>query len=212
MKFKLIALALIFSTASSHAVVTSLGTSFDIAFADSANNPIPVGGGYISTGFFSGLADGSIGTSDILTISSAYRPFTSAVGSFGGSGFSGFMSYNSDSQRVSSSSEFFGETLYAVFGNGSTLLDSTEIAVFKSTLIFPDDSSASLDADLSLKFGGVTQSSGSFIVGNTGGTTSPSNGTTTASVPAVNMVQVVPEPSTILLTAFGALALLRRRR
>lgn len=207
----LIALPLL-CISSAHAVIVSASSGFDIAFEDSGGLPISNGTGYISSGFFSGLADEAIANSIITEISAAYRPFTTTVAQFGRSGIDGFFDYTSSPQRVDTSSEFFGENLYLVFGNGSSLLTSTELAVFKSTELFPDDSTAAADALITVKFGGSDPSPGQFLMGRAGGETTVSSGGQSVVVPALQTVQTIPEPSTALLSLLGLGFLMRRRR
>lgn len=192
----------------SHGAIASAFTGFNLAFVDTTNTPIPLGTGFITAGYFDGLNDLLIPTSDITTIDTAFQQFTGETGVFGFSGFDGFADFATSGERIGAGSPFLGETLYFVFGNGNSLLSSTQLAVFKSEFLFPNDSAAAVDADLSVELGGQNASPGSFIMGTTGGTVE----ILSSQIQSVVLNEVVPEPSTLLLTAVGALALLRRQR
>ncbi len=155
----------------SNAVITAGSTEVDIAFADVGGLPIRDGTGFIASGYFSGLDDSSISSSDIDTISDAFTQFTSDTGEFGQGGFDGLFSYSSGAERIGAGSPFLNQSLYFIFGNGGTLQSSVQLAVFKSELSFANDSAASADLDLTVKFGGADQSPGTFLMGVTGGMT-----------------------------------------
>jgi len=209
MKYRLVASIFVASALTSQAVVTAVSTDFDIAFTDIGNVPIPSGTGFIASGYFSGLADSLIASSSGSALTTAFKQFTNSSGVFGASGFPGFASFSSTAERVGAASPFKDQALYFVFANGSTLATSSQFAVFKaSSLIFPDDSAAASDADLSVKLGGASPTAGTFIVGNTGGVAVIAN----QNIPTIQMAQIVPEPSALLLSAFGVLGLLRRKR
>jgi hypothetical protein len=192
----------------SHGAIASAFTGFNLAFVDFNNIPISNGTGFIAAGYFEELSDELIPSSDITTIDTAFQQFTPTSGVFGLSGFDGFVDFATGGERVNSASPFFNKTLYFVFGNGSSLLASSELAVFKTQLLFPDDSAAPLDASLAIEFGGSNPSAGTFILGTTGGTVEILE----TNISSVVLFQVVPEPSTLLLSALGTLALLRRKR
>lgn len=192
----------------SNGAIASVFTGFNVAFVDIANTPIPSGSGFITAGFFDGLNDSLIPTSDISTIDTAFTPFTASTGVFGFNGYEGFADFVTTGERVGATSPFINQSLYFVFGNGTDLLSSSQLAVFKSDLTFPDDSAAAVDADLTVELGGATPTSGSFIMGTTGGTVE----ILSTNIPSVQMAEVVPEPSTLLLSALGCVALFLRKR
>lgn len=102
-----------------------------------------------------------------------------------------------------------GQTLYSFIGNGTSLLDSTEFALFRHDQTLSADPAAPalpLEYQLNLV-------SGVLLIGTptTITTTDTELGITDATVNAIQLT-AVPEPSVLLLSALGALALLRRKR
>ncbi|QTN33482.1 PEP-CTERM sorting domain-containing protein [Akkermansiaceae bacterium] len=102
-----------------------------------------------------------------------------------------------------------GQTLYSFIGNGTSLSDSTEFALFRHTQkLAADPAAPALPTEYQLDL-----VNGSLLIGSpTTIVTSDANlGITDATVDAIQLT-AVPEPSALLLSALGALALLRRKR
>lgn len=102
---------------------------------------------------------------------------------------------------------FVNSTVYAVVGDGTTLANSTALAVWKATSnaagnVYTADNPVG-GPDLVT----VLDSKGDLVIG----TRLPSF-TTAAGNQAAYQLEAVPEPSALLLSAFGALAVLRRKR
>jgi hypothetical protein len=213
---KLAIASLLFSLGTAHGVIVSVNTgAFAGAVSDASNTPIANGAGYISVGVFSGLNDGAIATSLISTIDTAYTEFTASVGTFGNSGFAGFVNFATSGLRVdgpdaggTGPDAYFNQNIYVVMGNGTTLLNSTQLAIFKASILFPDDNDAALDAAPEIN---LLTTPGTWVMGG------PSGGNTNVGgfdVPnAATMALVaVPEPSIALLGLIGVVGFIRRRR
>ena len=136
--------------------------------------------------------------------------FTQAGNSVGffGAGAPGFFTGAINTGTLTAGDAFVGKTVYAVFGNGTTLANSTGLAVWKAT---SNAAGNTFTADNPV--GGpdtvtVLDTRGQLIVG----VVNPAFFTTGfGTAPAFQLV-AVPEPSSLLLGALGLLALLRRKR
>lgn len=206
MKSKIIALTLLASANAYAVVVTVDSGGFTQAVVNSANTPIPVGGGWVGVGFFSTYSAGTdfsqLSGADLAADFVLFGPSFA----FGGTGFDGFFSGVVDGGRVGASSPFLGQNLFTVTGNASTLADSSEALIYRHSVTFPNDDGAPAPASLSAVPG---DAGGAYLFGG------PSGGTTVilgTDIPAVMMGTLIPEPSVALLGAFGVLGLLRRRR
>jgi PEP-CTERM motif len=108
---------------------------------------------------------------------------------------------------------FIGQTLYSFIGDGASLLVSNAVALFKhSQTLVADPLPPATANEVNLTLG-----SGTLLIGT------PTTITTTdvalgikerTEVDAIRLTPLaaIPEPSSLLLTALGALALLRRKR
>lgn len=172
-------------------------------FADSSNNLIPNGGGFAAVGYFT-LDDAAItGASSVGFLASDFQEFGSTT--FGGSA-----AFNADGyfkaelfNGINSGDGFDGENIFAVIGNGTSLLGSTELSIVRSDTLFAFD-----DPLFSYTFNLATES-GTALLGQVGPTTSTAAG----SFPTFQTA-AVPEPSTYATIA-GLLALswvMTRRR
>lgn len=117
--------------------------------------------------------------------------------------FPGYTEYDPiDTADITGSDPLIGEPLYVFFGNQATLAGSTEHGLFMVATIEED---APTEQEYVIKPEGVTPLIGNFgsFVGDAGG------GTGTY---ITLQTELIPEPSSALLAACGALTLLRRRR
>lgn len=129
-------------------------------------------------------------------------------GSFAGGpgGQRGTFVLNSD-QTTIANSVFDNKFMYLFAGNGTTFANSTQFLVLKSTTKFlaADDAASSA---VSVSF---SPSNTSILLGNSVANV-PTTNTDASTNAGWAMVTPVPETSTTLLGALGALAMLRRRR
>lgn len=176
---------------------------------------------------FAGLGGFSITDSDVTTaisnnnftgLFSAFTPFvgsddfaTGLVGLNGGASPGGY-GVNNGNFTVT---PHIGQTIYTFIGNALTLANSTQVALFKHTQLLvadPGGTATPLDYvyDLSVANGNLLIGSRDSFVG----LTDSNFGLTNATVNTVKLaaVTVVPEPSSILLSGLGMVALLRRKR
>jgi hypothetical protein len=172
--------------------------------------------GFASSGVFS-LNDTDVTTfasaQDINTLIPAFNGF---IGSdnfqtgvdflFGTGNISGAYAFQSPSFDPTS---FIGQTLYTFIGNGTDLMSSTEFALYRhSTTLSADLAPPAPESTYDLLLDG-----GDLLIGTatTVQSTDANLGTNDITVNAVQLA-VIPEPSTLLITSLGALALLRRKR
>lgn len=124
---------------------------------------------------------------------------------------SGYFQGTINTPTLTAGDAFVGNSVYVVLGNGTTLLNSTEFAVWKAITnsagnLFTADNPTGGPSSVT-----VFNSVGNVLVGskvpsfNSGGT---------GLLPAIQLAPLaaIPEPSALLLSALGALALLRRKR
>lgn len=204
MKLKLILCSFVVA-ANTQAFVVTLQSDFDKAVTDSMGVLIPDGGGVIVTGFFTTLLDADIANSSSSVLGSDFVQFGSS-GEFGFNGFGGVYSVAVDGGRIAPSSTFDLKTIYTVLGNGDTIAGSSDFVIFKHPFTFEADS---LDANDKTALATLGEISGVYLLGG------PVAGTVNiggADLPIVQMAQAVPEPSALMLSALGAMALLRRKR
>ncbi len=170
-----------------------------------------VDGGIVAMGYF-----GSINPSgDIADIVATLADFTSlATGVIGGSSASlegnypGFVeAANTDLGDLLAGDPLIGKKLYAFVGNLSTLASSTAYALYLVDTFVEEQSGFGLTY-LAQPYG-ITPLIGSIdsIIIN-----SPLAAGSGGALETYSTLKLVPEPSSALLGAVGALALLRRRR
>jgi hypothetical protein len=212
MKTKIASLFIAFcATHASQAVIVQYSTTFAQAVTTSSANPltipgalIPDQGGFTGVGYFT-IADSAIPTTSATDLATAFRVF-GASGVFGISQIGGVYQNVAGGGRVGAASEFLGKNIYVFNTNAATIAGSSQGLVFKSTQTFTNDSALPVDSEFVVDLG----TSGSYVFGGIAGPNleiAPD-----FSVPTVQMVAFVPEPSAALLGAVGALGLLRRRR
>lgn len=103
-----------------------------------------------------------------------------------------------------------GATLYTFIGNGTTLAGSTAIALFRHTIaIAADDPGSPTPNEYAPDL-----VNGLLLVGTAVSlsVTDANLGITNQLVSGVQLVEVIPEPSSAMMTIVGALFLLRRKR
>jgi hypothetical protein len=177
---------------STNAVVTVGGT------------PLAVGSGFVGVGYFASLTDILISTSiDAVGLGNDFRTFASGQINGGGVGLAGLYNYGT---ATVANAQFDGKAVYTVIGNGATIATSTQILIAKHTTTFAADPAITPGAVLSNSSSGnvATLLKGSYGLFSSDFGAGPSQ--------AYSLALLVPEPSTMLLGAFGALGLLRRRR
>ncbi|MDE0837199.1 MAG: PEP-CTERM sorting domain-containing protein [Akkermansiaceae bacterium] len=173
--------------------------------------------GFASSGVFP-LSDTQVSTfasaQDVNSLISAFDGF---IGSddfqtgvdflFGTGDISGAYAFQSTSFDPTS---VIGQSLYTFIGNGADLVSSTEFGLYKhSNTLVADPAPPALENTVDLLLDG-----GELLIGlaTTVQSTDPNLGTNDTTVMAVQLAVAVPEPSTLLLSALGVLALLRRKR
>ena len=170
-----------------------------------------ISGGIATGGFFNSGYDVNEGLR-LATTSGDFSDFlanfnilaSAAIAASGDSGFDGFYVGGVD-YGAPTGNPFIGAELFSILGNASSLTSSTQFAVLMSSDIvdadvpLPDSNSIALGFDTTTLLG-------------TAGTSSFDFGNGLESTPSLALVRAIPEPSALLLSAFGALALLRRKR
>lgn len=173
-----------------------------------------IGTGYVAVGYFD-ISDATILTSTASQLASAFQ----ILGSSGGTSYDVGAGYYmngafglSSIATISSGSPYIGKNIYLVVGNAASLSSSSQAFIYKTNTLFQVDPSSAVTLDFS-----AGPPAGTLILGTTGVTYTPyysgagsvaGNEVTTA----YRTATLVPEPSAVLLGAFGALGLLRRRR
>ena len=170
--------------------------------------------GYAAIGYFGSLNSSSFATSTGLELQDDFNVLGSPTNSLTYTGFGagnevpGIIEFSA-SQSTPSGNSFVGKAAFLVVGNGASLASSTEAFIFMTDFTFAEDPSNTVTLDLS-----IASPSGSTELGFDDITADVFIGSTnTGSVDnAFQTAVLIPEPSTLLLSALGALALLRRKR
>lgn len=205
---KIIYLALFFTALKAQAVVVSV-SSFDGSGQFGITNSggttlVSSGSGFLAVGYFESIADGNLATSTVANLNTDFRIF----GSSKTFNFTGAYSVSvDDGGRVGPTinTNFVNKFIYTIVGNNSSILLSTEFMIYKHSTQFTADEGFPIDTDIDAYLG-----DGSLLVGLQSGTVDMTGG----SGPVWDRIQLqpIPEPSTLMLSALGGFALLRRRR
>jgi hypothetical protein len=207
------------ATVKSSSLFNTNGTSPDTLILSADIVGVPLASGFASSGVFN-LTDLEVTTlADADDIPALIAGFNGFLGSddfatgvdfvFGIGDVPGAYAFVSSSF---SPTPFIGSTLYTFIGNGADLATSTAFALYAHA--------NTLDADPVLPTPENTPdlllTGGSLLIGTptTFSSTDANLGTNNTTVSAIQLEAIapIPEPSSALLGAFGALALLRRRR
>lgn len=154
----------------------------------------------------------SVTNFDIAALRDNFNILTSAtIGSnsatLGGS-FPGYIESSSVSIGViGSGNPLIGQRLYQFFGDAADLATSTAFALFDTGIDIVEDS-VEVPYTLNLAVGSIVIGNTGSFVGNASGV--GVGGSPTDVHPTVQLA--VPEPSALLLSAFGTLLMLRRKR
>lgn len=210
------------SSASTYYINNAInGTVADVLFQDSNGDLLD--GGVIAIGHFSGGLP-STSLSDIASIASAFTSVTSLLagsnsvdlgGSFPGYAqlAGGLPNGHFQGPTILGADPLIGNLVYLFAGNGANL------GVFDATLnptgstAWALGSIATYSSDDPFEQSYVASPSGATLVGDIGsiGTFTGDSGVANGSFTTLQL-SAVPEPSSLLLSAFGAFALLRRKR
>ncbi len=194
------------SPASSNAITNSAGTAFRSGVAGVAS----VGYFNVDDASLTGATSSSIFTSNFVAWNTATSPNADGSVNFVNSVTPvfarGYFTMNAASRTVSGSA-FANKNMYILVGNGLTFAASTEFLVLKSTAQFLASDDPTLP-NVTVRF---TNSNTSVLFGTTGSSVQTTQ-TDATSNPSWATAAPIPETSTSLLGAIGALALLRRRR
>ena len=164
------------------------------------------GAGIVAFRFFS--TDNYAGITQPSGLVSLFTRF-GAEGTFAAGGTGGNRSIFSSPQNQTIGNTFNGKNIYLFAGNGSTFANSSQFLIVKSTdtFILADDITNAVTPKLLT----VDRTNGTTLFGTSVANVFTTN-TDATQTPGFQMAVVVPEPSSALLGAVGALALLRRRR
>lgn len=173
-------------------------------------------GGYFTTGFD---VSNAIATNNFAALAANFNVVTSVVigqttGDLGAN-IAGYYNLPSGSYGAPTA-DLSGKQLYTFYGSAATLTASTAIGQQIALVLFSDTIGADTPAPDSNNLNLVTGGNHTVRIGTTGFTSTvnlqPVGGSATAQLASIRMFAIVPEPSTALLGAIGALGLLRRRR
>lgn len=184
------------------------GTS-DTLFANSSGNLLTgvyAAGGYFTAGFDVATA---ISSNDFASLISNFVVLTSATIGANSSSLEGaYAGYVegalTDIGNVTGANPLIGVALYTFVTDSSGFGDATAFAIVNNNLVIGDDQPTPRSYTLNPANGTLVLGTESTYTGNAGGL---GNGTY-----EVFRLTAIPEPSTMLLGAIGALGLLRRRR
>ena len=197
-------------------LATGSGTSDTLFQSSGAVNAPLLNGGIVSIGYFSSNA--YIPSSDLSMIGTTIGAFTivdfALTGSFSNqldvSGAAGYVDKALfDGTLILTGNPLIGRTVYLFAGNGATLAASNAFALQSVGVIVDEESGESQFS--TNPTGQPTPVIGQINVGAFSGNPFPTAGAGTTTFNTLQLT-AIPEPSTLLLSALGVLALLRRKR
>jgi len=179
---------------------TSVGDTFTGTAGGTSAGPGVVGFGIFSTDTLSSLS--------ATNLVNAFTVFGGTV-AFNTAGTTGNRSVYTDPQGATvTGSSFAGKSVYLFAGNGTTYANSTQFLVAKATSFTFNASDDALPTPTVY----TIRPDNSTVLFGTTVTNVLTASTDTSTTAGWKMAAVVPEASTALLGAIGALGLLRRRR
>ncbi len=194
------------SPASSNAITNSSG----VAFSNGTAGVASVGYFNVDDSTLSSATSSTVFTTNFVAWNTATSPNADGSVNFVNSATPvfarGYFTLNAASRTVAGSA-FANKNMYILVGNGLTFGASTEFLVLKSTAQFLASDDPTLP-NVTVRF---TTTNTSVVFGNTGGDVKTTNADSSVNA-SWQTAAPVPETSTSLLGAIGALALLRRRR
>jgi hypothetical protein len=204
---KSILCALSLMTISANAVVTISANNFSslstgIPVLDSSGNAITAGNRSWSVGYFSNTFNFSTATA--AQIIADFQIFGTTSTTFS---LNGLFNGNRTATLIAGDTTYTGKTIYTVVGNNTTFAASTAFAIFASGAVFPE-----VDAGGNGSATSSTTTAGTVVYGLLRTINTQPSGSSTFAQGVQLLSAPIPETSTSLLGAIGALALLRRRR
>ncbi|MEI7909509.1 MAG: hypothetical protein WCK77_07715 [Verrucomicrobiota bacterium] len=194
------------STANSNGFADSSGK----VFQNSASGTF-AGAGTVSFGIFNTTDAAVAAMSTGADLIAAFRSYPAAPGTFTSAGLSANAgTFSVSGSAAVTSSQFSGQNMYLFIGNGTSYALSTQFLVLKTTFTF-DPAVDALPTATTDTLTSLTVASNGLLIGSTT-TDVKTTGTDATVTPGWRTASLVPESSTALLGALGALGLLRRRR
>ena len=177
-----------------------------LPIVDASGNVVAAGGAFASIGWFDpGTVFAGASVSSLLSAFHAVDTSPVGINATRPGLFNG-QDYNDPGNVYPEN--FQGKQGYIVVGNNATLANSTALAVFSLSSLFPApaaDQTASYTIQL-------TSSTSSLVYGTVRQMTPGSQPNPLTTTPFTQGVQMIPEPSMALLGLLGAVGFLRRRR
>lgn len=196
--------------ATGQAAVTLTGRNFTtptsgVALVDSGNNLLAAGSGSWTAGTFAAGFNFNVTATQVIAGFNAVTT-TAGIGTPFAGTFNNSVTY--DGGTTATPASVVGQAVYILVGNGLTLATSTQIAVFTTGGVFIGG-----DAIGNGGFTADAETVGKVVYGQTGGAPNTQPNGAFNLTNSVRLISApVPEPSTMMLGAIGALGLLRRRR
>lgn len=195
------------STATSSGIANSAGLQFQSASTAAFTSAGP---GVVGFGYFN-IDDSALSAAtNVTTLTSAFQNWNSnGTGAFNQPGPTqqrGVFSQTAAARDIAGAGEFANKFMYVFVGNAATYAASTEFLILKTAFKF--DTAESGPTAFAKT---VTTANSSVLVGSQV-LDVRTTGTDASATPGWRTAVLVPETSTMLLGALGALGLLRRRR